>query len=545
MLGKKRIHLNADHSKLNKFWGEKDNNFQLFLPVLKDVVSNAVNYRYSIVLRLTGMRKLTSIRSTRVKDRINVNVLLGANVPSNRVSHFIRRPNIIKEIKEWLLSEDERQTVILLGMGGAGKTQLALECCEIAKAEPSFAAVLWIDASSSATVTQSYSDIALGVTGGLQAIIDVKESLAIIERALHQRKGRWLAVFDNFDNPKDFQAIRHYVPKATGGKVLFTSRHAHSERLGDVIRVSGMSQDESLDLLLRRPTSDATERLQAIAVAEMMGYLALALDQAGAYIRARSNLPLHKFISHYKERKQKILEEVPEVWEYRRKLGETEKETALSIFVTWELSFAQLSGNTEAKDRKEHFLMLAGHFDNKCISQRYFEAYCRAAHIQWTQMFMTDGEWKDYEYEDLVAEYRKLSLVQTLDQPADRVQFSLHPMIGDWLKVRKQREEQGLYSREFTSLLTCYIEGVMFNTLDLKVKQETLLHIDACVQSDRETVGELCGSTMKCRSYSASLFASCYRFDGQYNVAEELYKRALTGNEEKLGPKHPDTLRTV
>ena len=36
-----------------------------------------------------------------------------------------------------------------------------------------------------------------------------------------------------------------------------------------------------------------------------------------------------------------------------------------------------------------------------------------------------------------------------------------------------------------------------------------------------------------------------YADKGRYDEAEELYKRALTGNEEKLGPKHPDTLRTV
>ncbi len=165
-------------------------------------------------------------------------------------------------------------------MGGSGKTQLALECCRRAEADSSFAAVIWIDASSPATVAQSYSTIALKVTGGSQSIVDVEESMAIVEGALQQQKGKWLAVLDNFDNPKDFQghSIQHYVPKATNGNVLFTSRHASSERLGHVIKVSGMSKDESLDLLLQRPMSEATERAQGLAIAAMLGYLALALD---------------------------------------------------------------------------------------------------------------------------------------------------------------------------------------------------------------------------------------------------------------------------
>ena len=162
-----------------------------------------------------------------------------------------------------------------------------------------------------------------------------------------------------------------------------------------------------------------------------------------------------------------ILDEMPEHWEYRRKLGETEKETALSVFVMWELSFEQISGSKEIRDRKEHFLTLAAHFDSRCISQRYFEAYWRSENAEWMQTFMTNGE---YKYGDLVAECRKLSLLQMLDRRIDGGQFSLHSVVGDWLKVRKELEEQKLYGREFTNFLTCYIEGVEFDELNLRIK---------------------------------------------------------------------------
>ena len=281
--------------------------------------------------------------------------------------------DIVEELDKCLLSKPKATSVVLLGMGGSGKTQLALECCRRAEADSSFTAVIWIDASSPATIAQSYSTIALKVIGGSQSLVDVEESMAIVEGALQQQKREKLAVLDNFDSPKDFQehSIQHYVPKATNGSVLFTSRHASSERLGHVIRVSGMSEDESLDLLLQRPISEATERAQGLAIAAMLGYLALALDQAGAYIRAQCP-PLHDFGSHYRRRKKKILEEVPEQWEYRRKLGETERETVLSVFVTWELSFEQFSGSKEVRDRKEHFLTLAAHFDYKVYLSAIF-----------------------------------------------------------------------------------------------------------------------------------------------------------------------------
>ena len=444
------------------------------------------------------------------------------------------------------MSHPEATNVVLLGMGGSGKTQLALECCRRAEADSSFTAVIWIDASLPVTVAQSYNNIALKMTGGNQSITNVEESMAIVERRIQQQEGKWLIVFDNFDNPKDFQEhdIRYYIPKATNGRILFTSRHATSERLGHVIGVSGLNDGESLDLLLQRPTSDAAERQYGLAIAAMLGYLALALDQAGAYIRARC-LPLQDFESHYKRRRKTILEEVPEQWEYRKMLANAEREIALSVFVTWELSFALLHGDKEAKDRKEHFLTLAAFFDNKCISQRYFEAYCYSENTKWTQIFETSNEWDEYKYGDLVAEGRKLSLLQMIEGRANEIQFSLHPVVRDWLKLRMEREKQELYAEEFSNLLTSYIEGIEFDELDLQVRRETLLHIDACLQNDGEILNDSYHSALKIQSYSASLFASCYLSHGRYNDAEKLLKRVLAGKEEKLAPDHPDILETA
>ena len=65
------------------------------------------------------------------------------------------------------------------------------------------------------------------------------------------------------------------------------------------------------------------------------------------------------------------------------------------------------------------------------------------------------------------------------------------------------------------------------------------------MQNDGETVGDLRESVLKSRSDSTSLFALCYWSNGQYNEAEELYKRSFAGYEKKLGLDHPDTLWTV
>ena len=76
--------------------------------------------------------------------------------------------------------------------------------------------------------------------------------------------------------------------------------------------------------------------------------------------------------------KKLVLQGIPDQWEYRKTIKDTEIETLLSVFTTWELSFEQIGGSNEIKNKKEHFLTLAALFNNESISHRYFEAYCRS-----------------------------------------------------------------------------------------------------------------------------------------------------------------------
>ena len=294
---------------------------------------------------------------------------MGLNVPKNSVSHFVTRVDLLRALQKCLLTSSEATSVVLQGMGGSGKAQLALECCRLAGADFRFTAVMWIDVSSPKACVHSYSNIVQEITGISRSTSSVEHNIRLVEKTLQQQKGKWLAVLDNFDDPKGFHEynIQHYLPKATGGAVLITSRHTGSERLGHVIKVEKMSDDKSLTLLLQRPSLEKIERQQGLSIAGTLGRLALALDQAGVYIRAR-RFPLQDFETHYKTRKKVILAEIPDQWEYRKKLGLTEGEIALSVFITWELLFALICGDQEEVDKKDHFLTLAAHFNNQCVS---------------------------------------------------------------------------------------------------------------------------------------------------------------------------------
>lgn len=246
--------------------------------------------------------------------RSNANAVLGVNVPKKALTYFVARKKISEEMDEWLRDDTKKARVVLLGTGGSGKTQLALDYCRKLEESVSFTAVLWIDASSPTSVMQSYKLIASKTLKGSGNSGDNEENMTVVHEALQELQGRWLVVFDNFDEPGSFNnpIINFYIPNANNGSVLFTSRHADSKRLGHVVKISEMSEEESLDLLLRRRPASSDERAEGMKIAAKLGYLALALDQAGAYIRAR-NLSLTEFMSHYRKRKKVILKAIPDL----------------------------------------------------------------------------------------------------------------------------------------------------------------------------------------------------------------------------------------
>ncbi|MCJ1313657.1 hypothetical protein MMC25_007336 [Agyrium rufum] len=89
--------------------------------------------------------------------KVEAHSVLRINVPQKSYSHFVSRKVLFRDISDHM-DQSPSRIVVLLGLGGSGKTQLALEVCR--QSEFGFKIVIWIDASSPVTVKQSYKIIA-------------------------------------------------------------------------------------------------------------------------------------------------------------------------------------------------------------------------------------------------------------------------------------------------------------------------------------------------------------------------------------------------
>ncbi len=160
---------------------------------------------------------------------------------------FVARDAEVTRLAQIILSgsvdQMRRKVCILHGLGGVGKTQLAVEF--VRQHQRSYSAVFWIDGLTREKLRRGIADIALRLPQGLfserakSPLKEIDEDLdKIVEKVLRwfsqPSNDQWLLIFDNVDRefgvqPQDPEAfdVNKYFPDADQGSILITSRLAN------------------------------------------------------------------------------------------------------------------------------------------------------------------------------------------------------------------------------------------------------------------------------------------------------------------------------
>jgi AAA ATPase domain len=182
-------------------------------------------------------------------------------------SHFVGREREIKEIERSLLPTDPqggRRIHILHGLGGIGKTQLAI--AYLRRHQETYSTILWLRGNSRDTLLQSlaafatYARINVAQTSTVKITEhgeDIAEKANTVLRWLAIRENcRWLVVFDNVDQDyhagsEDSQAydIESFLPDADYGSILITTRLPHLGDLGVVTKISEVNSEHAIRIL--------------------------------------------------------------------------------------------------------------------------------------------------------------------------------------------------------------------------------------------------------------------------------------------------------
>ena len=269
-------------------------------------------------------------------------------MPFSKNRNFVGRAAELKVLRQNLLVKQQCQKMSIVGLGGTGKTQLALHFAYEVYETWLDCSIFWLSALSMESFEQACAKVAKELH--ILQSTDTKEDVKVLVKQWLSMKsaGRWLLVLDNADDsnilfgPKDGQGIVDFLPKSENGIVVYTTRVqavAVSLSRNDVIELGPMDHSDAAEFLeksvikkeLLQAGTAATELLEALA------YLPLAIAQATAYLNT-NKISITKYLRLLQISEQDVIRVMSR--EFR---DDTRYEgSANAVATTWVVSFKQI-----------------------------------------------------------------------------------------------------------------------------------------------------------------------------------------------------------
>jgi NB-ARC domain len=277
-------------------------------------------------------------------------------VPYGLNPRFFSRAGEIKRVRETLDPQegmDKLRVMSVYGLGGIGKTQLALHYANTSLSL--YEVVAWIPAESQIKMTQALSILAqkLGLLKSEESEDDYQASLKVRDW-LNSSNHSFLLIFDNVDK---IDILLQVWPASTKGSILITTRSlpVARNRSNDYICLEPFSAQlgpEALYALTGFEGADDEDTAAAAEICRLLGGLPLAIVQVSEFICDRGS-SYTEFLALYQKSSAKILAR-----------GEVPLEYTHTLSTVWELSLNNLPQDAST------LLKLIAFFDPDAIEER-------------------------------------------------------------------------------------------------------------------------------------------------------------------------------
>jgi NB-ARC domain/Tetratricopeptide repeat len=464
------------------------------------------------------------------------------SVPFGQNSKFVGREEYLREVITALTPEEfERdcQRVAITGLGGVGKTQIALEAAFRIRDEHPDSSVFWISAVNASSFDAGFLEVCrqLKMPGINENKADVK---SLAKAYLSQESAeRWLLIIDNADDldmlykslkendgSVSSPALADYLPFSRKGSILFTTRNhkattqnhkaATYQASSNVVTVKEMTENNSLQLLETSLIENSNVLIEddTKKLVRHLTNLPLAIKQAAAFIN-QNKITISDYLEVY-ESSGSSDRNLIELLSINFEDQERYRSAQNPIISTWLISFLQIQKSDPLAAQYLYIM--------SCVAQRGIPRCLLPSSTSKSDEVQAIGTLKAYAF------------ITELD---DRNFFDMHHLVQlaarNWLKTRGELFQRSgdvlnqvsrifpFFQHENKNVCVAYLPHAQYVLTfqdypeDSQTSLRILLH----------NVGEYFLRT------------------GKYPEAQDLYQQTLQLRKQALGEGHQDTLTSV
>ncbi|KAJ5390952.1 uncharacterized protein N7496_002020 [Penicillium cataractarum] len=473
-------------------------------------------------------------------------------LPSLDNRHFTGRETTLYDLQQKLFFQANTNKLALFGLGGIGKTQVALQLARWVQSHMPDCSIFWALAVSLESFEQSCWQIVKELQ--IYKNSDDESAMELVRRQLSSAEaGKWLFIVDNADDVDLlFDELNQYLPSSKEGVTLLTTRSrevAVSFAEKDIVELQKMTTEEGIAFLAKIIGEDSLHGQEStIQLLEELNLLPLAIAQAAHYISRNNGTTtwyLELIHKTEKDRMRLASREFHDSTRYRKMPN--------ALTTTWLISFNQIRGSDPSAADLLEFM---SYLEPKAIPRSLLPTLDSEEEMEFaigtlcSYGFLTKRHDKDmFDIHNLVqlstrvwiaGERKTQQIIATVTQHLDKCfPSSEHTNRETWRmflpharEILRREENQDLSERY--SLLSkvgnCVLE-------DGRAKEAVIAFGDVCVWIESNYY-----EGHPSRLASQHDLATAYQYNGQIKQAVVLLEHVVAVRKKTLDEEHPNRL---
>jgi tetratricopeptide (TPR) repeat protein len=423
----------------------------------------------------------------------------------------------VGKVKRRLFVKNRAERFAIFGLGGIGKTQIALELAYQTRELYPDCAIFWLPAVDMESLQQAYQTVAdqLGIS-----LDDKEDAKSLVKDHLSKPStGRWLLIFDNADDidmwieNKDSktEGLKDYLPTSDQGAIVFTTRSnkvAQYLAATDVIHISEMDEHKAIHVLrnslIDKEALNDTESTRKLL--RRLTFLPLAIVQAASFVN-ENRITLTSYVQLLDGQEQNAIDLLSEDFED----GGRYKSIRNPVATTWLTSFEQI--RRQSRLATDYLCFMA------CVKEKdiLISLFPPAPIVEQQKAI---GILSSYSFVRMRHEDSRLDMHRLV-----------HLATRNWLQSVGSLREWQLH------VLNCL--AVRFPLVDPWNRSQQRAATPHALQILNLTASE---NQLPAWLHVLQSVARCHIGDGRYREAEKLFSEALEISETLYGPENPYTL---